>query len=131
MVGVEVVAGVAGEGEAFVRFDCAGDATDGVEGVVDEGVACGGEVDADLVGAACDDVDVDEGLIGCGVSVEGFAVGLGGFAIGCGSKEGVDFEVGNAANGMVDFEGVGEVGALNEGAVDFGEFSFSEVFAHL
>jgi len=131
VVGVEVIAGVAGEGEAFSWFVCAGDAANGVKGVVDEGVACGGEVDSDLVGSACDDVDVDEGLLGGGVSVEGFAVGLGGFAIGCGGEEGVDFEVRNAANGMVDFEGVGEVGALNEGSVYFGEFSFSEVFAHL
>ena len=52
-VGVEVVADVAGAGGAVG----AGAATNGVEGITEEGVACGGEMDADLVGSACGDGD--------------------------------------------------------------------------
>jgi hypothetical protein len=60
LVCVEVVACVAWEGEAFAWFDCAWATAKGVEGVVYEGITCGGQVNANLVGAACDDVYVNE-----------------------------------------------------------------------
>ncbi len=59
-VGVEVVAAVAGEaGEVRQRL-----ARGAVEGVADQGMADGGEVDSDLVGAAGVECDL-EGGVGC------------------------------------------------------------------
>src|ERR1700748_2643805 len=106
-----------------------------VEGVADDGVAEGLQVDADLMGAAGFDADLDEGegAVGAGDALEDVGGGDGGadtFAEGAaGGHAGAADEV--AADGEVDGGVVfGEV-AVDEGEVGFGDLALGEHLAEL
>ncbi len=103
-----------------------------VEGVADDGVAEGLHVDADLVGAAGLDADLDEGegTIGSSETFEDVDVGDGGASVGAaGGHAGAADEV--AGDGEVDGDVVfGEV-AVDEGEVGLGDLAAGEHLAEL
>ena len=112
VVGVEEVSAVAGEaGEVFE-----GVAGGAVEGIAGEGVADGGEVDSDLVGAAGVEGDFEGG--GGGGAGEDSGGGVGGLAVGVGGPYGAEARVRYGADGGEDLVGVLLGDALSEGAVD-------------
>jgi hypothetical protein len=101
-----------------------------VDFVADDGVAVVGEVDADLVHAAGVRAGADEGegfaagMFGGGAVEAGddFDVGAGGLAVGMGDlfdPDGGGGDVGFAAEGLIDREGVGGWGTVDEGEVFF------------
>ena len=87
---------------AFDRRDrsAAGD----VEGIADERVTEGRRVNSNLVWAARDDGDLDEGVAGFGVDVKATAFAARGATIGCGGVESTDGRVVDGADGCVDDE---------------------------
>jgi hypothetical protein len=122
MRGVEEVSlEVEGGGEAGDEVGCA------VEGVADDGMAEGLGVDADLVGAAGLDVDLDEGegAEGSGETLDDMEVGDGGAAVSAASGHaGAADEVagdGEADGGVVFFDM-----AVEEGDVSFGDLTAGE-----
>lgn len=95
-----------------------------VEGVAGDGVADVGEMDADLVGAAGADLDLEEGVMGKALedAVSGVSGAAGGEAGGhAGAAEGV------AGDGGVDGAGFEADGALDQGEVGFADFARGEL----
>jgi hypothetical protein len=127
MGGVEEVAF-----EVEVAREVGDDVGGAVEGVADDGVAEGLHVDADLVGAAGFDADLDEGegAVGADDALEDGGVGDGGAAIGAtGGHAGAADEVagdGEGDGGVV----FGEV-AVEESDVGFGNLAAGEHLAEL
>jgi len=109
---VEEIAAVAGE-SGEIGANAAGGV---VEGVAEEGVADGGEVDADLMGTAGVEADGEGG--GLGGAGEDRGDGFGGLAGGAGGPDGADERVGDEADGGEDFVVVAGGEADGEGAVN-------------
>ena len=101
-----------------------GGAGGAVEGIAGDGVSGVGEVDADLVGTAGSDLDLEEGMGGEAFQDAEFGMGgaagveAGGHA---GAAEGV------AGDGGVDDAGIGADAALDEGEVGFGDLAGGEL----
>ena len=122
--------------EVAVELQLWGEARDdvggAVEGVADDGVAEGLHVDANLVGAAGFDTNLDEGegAVGGGQALEYVDVGDGGAAVGtAGGHAGATDEV--AGDGKVDGGVVLFDVAVDEGDVSLGDLTLGEHLAEL
>ncbi len=115
---VEVVSAVSWQGYIFTFGGDDGVASGPVERIAHKGVVGCCEVDADLVGAAGDEIDVEQGATVGLVSVQDAADGAGRPAVGHGGVEGADLRVGNFADGRFNNKPVRHVGAGGKRPVD-------------
>lgn len=103
-------------------------ATGAIERVVNQRMSGGGKVNADLVGAAGDEIDADQAPIAVRDAVEDPAFRPGGFSIARCRVQVPGRGIGYPSDGYIHRKPVGHVGAGDECTVDLAYPPISEIF---
>ncbi len=127
LAGVEVVAAVPRQGPPLVWFRIDGTSAGSVEGISYEGITCRREVYADLMGAACQDVDFEQR----GIFLRGFlehpAFRVRRSAFGSSSIEIADSGVRDSADGCLYRELFAHGDPTYQCPINFCDAAFAQV----
>ena len=128
LVGMEMVAAVSRQGSPSGWFRIDGTSSGSVEGISYEGITCRREVNADLMGATRQDVNLEQRAILLQISVKHPTFRVGRSALGSGGKEVADSGVRDPSDGCFYRKRIGSRDPTCKRPIDLGDTAFTQVF---